>query len=160
MNLRRGRLATALLLGSLMVTAVVGPAAATTVGTTEGCTPGYWKQSQHFDSWQEYSPTTLVSSVFTATAGTSFGNETLLQALQGSGGSGITGKRTILLRAAVAALLNSAYDPLYYPWQRDGSSYRPPLLSSVNTAFNGTEAQMTSLASWLDRDNNLGCPLS
>ena len=32
--------------------------------STEGCTPGYWKQPQHFDSWVTYSPSTLFSSVF------------------------------------------------------------------------------------------------
>src|SRR5215210_35264 len=30
----------------------------------EGCTPGYWKQPQHFDSWVVYSPNQLFSSVF------------------------------------------------------------------------------------------------
>ena len=30
----------------------------------EGCTPGYWKQPQHFDSWVNYSPNMLYSDVF------------------------------------------------------------------------------------------------
>lgn len=146
-----------LLIGALLL--VAAPVGATTVGTTEGCTPGYWKN--HTDSWQEYSPSTLVKSVYTAAASTSFGDWTLLQALNGGGGPGIAGGQQILLRAATSALLNAAYDPLFFPWQRDGSAFRPPLLATVNTALSSNDRDaMITLAAWLDADNNLGCPLN
>ena len=163
---RRSKVGALLLLGSLVgaMLATALPAAAVTVGTTEGCTPGYWKQSQHFDSWQEYSPNQTISSAFPGLSPTllsRYGSTTLLQALNFQGGTGVAGAERILLRAAVAALLNAAYDPLAYPWQRNGSQYRPPLVSTVVNALNsGDRTRMLNLAAQLDRDNNLGCPLS
>lgn len=137
--------------------ALTGAASATTVGTTQGCTPGYWKN--HTDSWQEYVPTQTVSSVYSGAA--PYAGETLLVALNGGGGPGVNGAKTILLRAAVAALLNSAYDPLLYPWQRSGSQFRPALIATVDAALaSGNRATMLALATWLDTDNNLGCPLN
>ena len=64
-----------------------------------GCTPGYWKQSQHFDSWPApYTPNTLFSSVFE----NAFPGMTLLQvASQGGGGLNALGRHT------VAALLSA-----------------------------------------------------
>lgn len=68
--------------------------------TGEGCTPGYWKQSQHFDSWPApYTPGTLFGTVFDD----AFPGMTLLQvASQGGGGLNALGRHT------VAALLNAA----------------------------------------------------
>lgn len=67
---------------------------------TQGCTPGYWKQRQHFDSWTSpYTPNTLFDDVFDD----AFPGKTLLQVLgQGGGGLKALGRHT------VAALLNSA----------------------------------------------------
>jgi hypothetical protein len=66
----------------------------------EGCTPGYWKQRQHFGSWTApYAPSTQFSDVFE----NAFPGKTLLQVLQqGGGGLKALGRHT------VAALLNSA----------------------------------------------------
>ncbi|HUS70129.1 MAG TPA: hypothetical protein VM075_05040, partial [Anaerolineae bacterium] len=82
-------------------------------GGGEGCTPGYWKQSQHFDSWVKppyYPDGTNVSyfdDVFDRGP-----HVTLLKAL-GTGGGG----EKALGRHAVAALLNavanSGVDYLY-----------------------------------------------
>lgn len=77
----------------------------------EYCSPGYWKQSQHFDSWVTYAPNQLFSSIFEPVTilGSTKGkpmpiaNPTLLQVLQGKGG-GVTS----LARAAVGALLNAS----------------------------------------------------
>ena len=79
----------------------------------EYCSPGYWKQEQHFDSWVGYTPNQLFSSVFTApglsilwsTKGKPMplANPTLLQALEANGG-GVNA----LVRVAVDALLNAA----------------------------------------------------
>ena len=75
----------------------------------EGCTPGYWKQDQHFDSWNApYDP----ADDFDATFGVDFFTPdiSLLDALNLTGGNG--GLKQ-LARAAVAALLNAAEG--FYP---------------------------------------------
>jgi hypothetical protein len=149
------------------------PAAnATIAGDTEGCTPGYWKQSQHFHSWDnaEAKPTDLFSAKFNMTSSgtpTVLKGKSMVQALQGGGGSGLDGARVILARAAAAAWLNSAYDDvnghLKFPWRRYGTGFdgEPPLVSTVKTALQGSDRNaMTTLAAQLDADNNLGCPLS
>ncbi len=151
------------LLAVLLVCAagtLVSPAQADKVGN-EGCTPGYWKT--HTDNWEEARPGQLVSKKYSAAAATSLSTTTLLEALQGGGGPGVEGAERILSRAAVAAYLNAAHDDLGYPWRRnrDGLGGRPPLVDTVNAAFaSGDRATMLDLATRLDRDNNLGCPLN
>lgn len=66
---------------------------------TQGCTPGYWKQDQHFDSWVGYSP----SGSFQTAFGGLGPNITLLAAMQTKGGG-----EGALLRHAAAALLNAS----------------------------------------------------
>jgi hypothetical protein len=124
----------------------------TTVTTTpegEGCTPGFWKQDQHFDSWPVPTTTTLAGAGFTNTgwpAGT-----TLLQALSFQGGPTVQDAKNILLRAAAAAYLNSlAVD---YPLTD------AEVVSMVNAALaSGDRATILALAAVLDANNNLGCP--
>jgi len=66
----------------------------------QGCSPGYWKQSQHFDSYPSPTlPTTTFQSVFGINA---FPGQTLLQVLS-TGGGGLTA----FGRHAVAAYLNA-----------------------------------------------------
>ena len=72
----------------------------------EGCTPGYWKQPHHYDSWTGYTPTQLFSSVFA----NAFPDMTLAQVV-GQGGGGIKA----LGRHTVAALLNAASPGVEYP---------------------------------------------
>ena len=142
------------------------PAGAVTVGQ-EGCTPGYWKN--HTEDWLEsatrtIAPTTLVTSIYAgASTRPNLAGVTLLQALQGGGGSGVNGAAVILARAATAAYLNAAHDGVGYPWRRNaaGVDGRPALVPTVNAAFrSGDRATMLALAARLDADNNLGCPLS
>ena len=75
-------------------------------GGGEGCTPGYWKQDQHFDSWPApYTPSTQFSAVFE----NAFPGMTLLQVLNlGGGGLEALGRHT------VAALLNAQSDAVDY----------------------------------------------
>lgn len=145
------------------------PAQATTSGTTEGCTPGYWKVPQHFDSWQDASPGDAFVDVFGGMTPVGYitSELTMLQALQGGGGPGLDGAREILARAAAAAWLNAAYDDadghLKFPWRRTavGEGGRPPLEPTVAAALQSTSRSgMLALASQLDVDNNLGCPLN
>lgn len=148
---------------SAMAVALVGtisPANATGTGN-QGCTPGYWKN--HTDAWQEAAPTDLMSSIYQKSAGTSVGDVTLVDALGLPGGAGVEGAERILARASVAAYLNAAHDGVGYPWRRGavGLAGRPPLRRTVNQAYaSGDRDVMLDLASRLDADNNLGCPLS
>src|SRR5205085_2323394 len=116
-----------------------------------------------FASWVGYAPTTLVRTVFDVSAFLVGGqldlngdgqDDTLLDALNYQGGSGTTGAAQILLRAAVAALLNAANPHVAYP--RTGAA----IIADVNAALaSGSRSTMLTLAAALDRDNNLGCPL-
>jgi hypothetical protein len=125
-------------------------------GESEGCTPGYWKN--HTESWAGtgYSPNQTTGSVFSgASAFPSLASKTLLQSLQGGGGSGTTGAAKILLRAAVAAVLNAAHSGVNYP------RTEAQIITAVNAALTSNNRDtMLSLASALDDDNNLGCPLN
>lgn len=123
---------------------------------TQGCTPGYWKQSFHFASWVGFTPTQTVDSVFTGVM-PALSGETLLAALQGGGGSGLLGAEKILLRAAVAALLNASSGTVAYPFTQ------ADIISAVNTALaTGDRDSILTLATTLDNANNGtgGCPLS
>jgi hypothetical protein len=140
-------------------TFAAAPASATNIGY-EGCTPGYWKN--HTDNWEEVGPSALLSSLY-AQARANVAGKTLEEALAGGGGPGANGAAVILARAATAAWLNAAHEGLGYPWRRasGGLDGRPPLVSTVNAAFDsGSRSTMLSLATQLDADNNLGCPLS
>jgi hypothetical protein len=125
-------------------------------GGGQGCTPGYWKN--HPDSWPPtgYSPSQTVKSVFAQAASyPSLGNATLLNALSFDGGSTLEGAAANLLRAAVAALLDASHPGVDYP--RTPAS----VISDVNAALaSNNRDTMLSLASQLDADNNLGCPLN
>jgi hypothetical protein len=118
----------------------------------EGCTPGFWKQEQHFDEWVGYSPTDLVSSVFTVPAPcSSLGTKTLLEALN-FGGKGQCGAQQTLLRAAVSALLNST--SVNYPLSTQ------EVIDQVNAALaSGDRKTILALAKQLDTYNNLGAPI-
>ncbi|HEX9945038.1 MAG TPA: DUF3344 domain-containing protein [Thermoanaerobaculia bacterium] len=122
----------------------------------QGCTPGYWKN--HTSSWAGtgFSPGQTTGSVFSgASAFPSLASQTLLQSLQGGGGSGTLGAARILLRAAVAALLNAAHPGVDYP------RTTAEIIADVNAALaSNNRATMLALATELDNDNNLGCPLS
>lgn len=87
----------------------------------EGCTPGYWKQEQHFDSWRGYSPSDLFDLVFGVDSGTGM---TLLEALSAKNKDVGSGPEAALMRHAVAALLNAANGDVNYggneSWVKEG----------------------------------------
>lgn len=121
----------------------------------EGCTPGYWKN--HTRSWPVgLSPSQTTGSVFSgASAFPSLASQSLLQSLQGGGGSGTLGAAKILLRAAVAALLNASHANVDYPRRTSD------IVADVNAALSSNNRNtMLELAGQLDGDNNLGCPLN
>jgi hypothetical protein len=146
---------------------IAAPAQATTVGNTQGCTPGFWKNHTNWASYDiGYSTSTTVASMlggytFKGTL-TSLQSTTMLQALQGGGGSGTIGAAKILLRAGTAAYLNADVE-IEYPYRRDSVGYGglPSLKSLITSALDsGDRDTMIALAAQLDAANNLGCPLS
>jgi hypothetical protein len=117
----------------------------------EGCTPGFWKN--HTSAWDVYSPSQTVGSVFSG-ASASLADDTLLQALSYQGGTGLLGAERILLRAAVAALLNSTDNVVdYYLFTSEVRNRVSAALTSDN------RSRMLTLAGNLDNWNNAGCPL-
>jgi hypothetical protein len=110
----------------------------------EGCTPGYWKQAQHFDSWVKYSPTDDYETVFGVDA--SF-TKTLLGALeQGGGGEKALG------RHAVAALLNATSPDVAYPITE------AQVIAIVKSAYETGKFELAKRG--LEKLNQLGCPLN
>ena len=121
----------------------------------EGCTPGYWKQAQHFDSWTTYTSGQSLESVFDVPDSFGLDNTSLVDALSFTGGSGTLGAARILLRAAVASLLNSTSAGVSFP------QTTADIIADVNTALaSGDRGTMLTLAGELDADNNLGCTLN
>lgn len=119
----------------------------------EGCTPGYWRQPQHFDSWTNHLPGDSFDSVFDPDGvalerpetGTT-ASLTLLQAVRLRGG-GVNA----LIRHTVAALLNA---------ESAGVSYDltpGDVLAKYTAAIGGdVEGQHTEFATF----NEQGCPLN
>ena len=112
-------------------------------GGGEGCTPGYWKQSQHFGSWTApYTPNTQFSAVFE----NAFPGMTLLQVLgQGGGGLKALGRHT------VAALLNGASADV------DADMTAQEVINAFNAVFPG--GNYSGLQGTLAGFNEQGCPL-
>lgn len=121
----------------------------------EGCSHGFWKN--HTASWPAtgYSTSQRLDSVFVQIHHfPALASTTLLQALSFGGGSDLQGAAEDLLKQAVAALLNAAHPNVDFP--------RAPstVVADVNNALaSGSRSAMLDLASGLDADNNLGCPL-
>ncbi len=154
-------------LGTILAVAAVAvtlvgfgaPAQASNIGN-EGCTPGYWKN--HTDNWEEAQPTDLLATKYSAVLMSSVAGVSMLEALGLRGGPGVSGAERILARAATAAYLNAAHEGVGYPWRRNrpGLDGRPALVPTVNAAYDSDDrATMLDLATRLDNDNNLGCPL-
>ncbi len=106
----------------------------------EGCTPGYWKQEQHFDSYPApYTPNTLFSSVFGVGPSIPLKDAA---ALEGGG-------ENALVRHATAALLNAASG--FYPFTVT------EVIQAVQAAYASNDFETAK--DIFDDANNLGCPL-
>lgn len=109
----------------------------------EGCTPGYWKQEHHFDSWPgAYTQNTLINTALSTTIFPA--TMTLLQALEANGG-GINA----LARHAAAALLNAASTGVDYPMS----------VAQVQTTVDGP-GSIEARKNIFEGNNELGCPLN
>lgn len=130
------------------------PTATPTPGK-EGCTPGFWKQEQHLGAWVGFSPSQTLESVFDVPDAFGLDSSTLLEALSFQGGSTTTDAARILLRAAVASLLNASSPDV------DASLSASDVISLVNAALASNDrTTILNLAARLDALNNQGCPLS
>lgn len=113
----------------------------------QGCTPGYWRQDQHFDSWVPtgYAPSDDFNTVFGVTA--TFNPHTLLDAVWLGGGG-----EHALARHAVAALLDASHPDINY-------YYTPAeVIAGVQAAY--ASGDFEPFKNLLDFANNAGCPLN
>ncbi len=114
-------------------------------GGGEGCTPGYWKQPRHFDSWMSYTPGTMFSDVFED----AFPGMTLLDVLkQGGGGLKALG------RHIVAALLNADCTGVSY----DRSETQ--VINMFNSVYPGSKGDYNGVKNILESLNEQGCFLN
>jgi hypothetical protein len=146
------------LVSATVVTAA--PASAWFYPDPAGCTPGYWKQEQHFGNWQApYDP----SDQFSAHFENAFPGLTLLDVLnQGGGGLQALGRHTVagLLNAAV---FNGPADPGNHVFAITswGETDTTPaeMITFFNNAYPGTVRQYNRLKDHLENANETGCPL-
>ena len=116
---------------------------------SEGCTPGYWKQEQHFDSWSGYSPNQLFSSVFE----NAFPGKTLLDVLSQPASTGGQNALNNLGRHTVAALLNTSSGGVDYAYTNPQT-----VIDLFNGVFPGGDYE--GLKNIFAAFNNRDCPLN
>ncbi|MEX2275214.1 MAG: hypothetical protein WEA10_06600 [Actinomycetota bacterium] len=139
--------------------AVLAPSAGAVNIGEEGCTPGYWKT--HTSNWEEYTTGSKLGNQnwdIPASIG-SFNDKTFLQALKGTGGTGLNGAATILFRAVVASYLNAAHEGVGFPYRRFQDPGNLQEWIRTTLATENRDAYL-ELAATLDAANNLGCPLN
>jgi uncharacterized repeat protein (TIGR01451 family) len=135
-------------------------ASATITSTWYGRSPGFWKN--HPEAWLSgYTPSMNIQSIFTIpSALLTSGNldldkngvkDTLMAGLAYKGGTTLAGGAQILLRAAVAALLNEACYGTGYP----GESSVSALIARVNSVLaSQSRSNYLALAAEYDKWNN------
>src|SRR4051794_6867847 len=113
------------LTGSTTAVTTGGTPADTQYSGFHGCTPGYWKQTQHFFAWGSIPQNTSFYAVFTVPANSGLpANLTLLDAL-GLNGGGVNA----LARHAAAAYLNSQRPGMNFPYTTS------QVITMVNAAY-------------------------
>ena len=110
-----------------------------------GCTPGYWRQTQHYDSWVSFSPTDDFEFVFGVDA--SFNSHTLGYAVW-LGGAG----EFALARHAVAALLNASNPDVSYAYSVG------QVIAMVQSAYATGSFEATK--NLFEAQNETFCPLN
>jgi hypothetical protein len=131
--------------------AIQSTASVTVTGCTrdgfEGCTPGYWKQKHHFDSWSGYTPAQTYNNVFGVNLFSA--STTLLQALS-TGGGGVNR----FGRHSTAALLSAASGIDY------GMSAAQVIAAVQAAVASGNLNNINALADEFERRNERQCPLN
>lgn len=116
-----------------------------------GCTPGYWKQPQHFFAWGNVPQTQSFNNTFGVTSAKSgFSNSfSLLDALN-DGGGGIDA----LARQGTAAYLNSLRTGMNFPYTTQ------QVITMVQSAINsGNATTIENTKNLLEAANSLEGPL-
>ncbi|NJN55193.1 MAG: hypothetical protein HC804_10795 [Anaerolineae bacterium] len=113
-------------------------------GGGQGCTPGYWKQPHHFDSWVNYSPTDNYEAVFGVDA--SFNKDLVGALAQGGGGEKALG------RHAVAALLNANTSGVSFLYTQ------ADVIAMVQGAY--ATGDFEGVKNLFATQNEMGCPLN
>jgi len=108
-----------------------------------GCTPGYWKQAQHFGNWDGYSTDDFVDVIFGCGP-----HITLLEALQAGGGG-----EDALTRHAVASLLNAAERPCF-----DGGP-EGAVIAAYCAAYGSSTCAVEHQKNLFETDNEQDCDL-
>jgi hypothetical protein len=116
-------------------------------GGGQGCTPGFWKQSQHFDSWVGFAPTDSFEAVFGRDAYS--GSPTLLEALS-TGGGGLNA----LGRHATAALLNASSGGVSFAFTT------ADVIAMYQAAFDAGGDAVEDTKNIFAAENEMGCPLN
>ena len=130
-------------LSIIVLTLVFTLAVATPVlAWNKGCTPGFWKN--HPEAWVGYSPDDLIGDVFTS-APAPYDSLTLMEGLSLQGGPDLNGGIEILLRAAIAGLLNRDFPATNF-------------INKVNAKIDtGDRDTIVAFAAKLDAQNNGDC---
>jgi uncharacterized repeat protein (TIGR01451 family) len=126
-----------------------------------GRTPGFWKNQPEAWAGLGYTTGQTIRSVFTVPTellksglldiSAPAGEDTLIQGLGYRGGTTLSGSFQILMRAAIAALLNEAYYGIYYP----GATSTAALITEVNSVLaTKSRTNYLALAALLDNWNN------
>lgn len=112
----------------------------------QGCTPGYWRQPHHYDSWEGYGPEDPFSSVFAD----AFPGQTLGEVVMARGG-GVNA----LGRHSVAALLNASSSGVDYDYTA------AQVISAFNSAYASDDRRVIEdQKNEFDFLNNQGCTLN
>lgn len=112
-------------------------------GGGDGCTPGYWRQPHHFDSWDGYAPSDSFDDVF----GVDSSFDTLLDGVWARGG-----QENALARHAVAALLNASNPDVSYEYSTGD------VISAVQDAY--ASGRYRTAKNMFEEQNEAGCPLN
>jgi hypothetical protein len=120
----------------------------------QGCTPGYWRQDHHFDSWVGYLPSDSFDHAFGVTSTIDppgrapvLVNPTLLDAVWIGGGG-----ENAMARHAVAALLNASSPDVHYPMSVG------EVVAAVQAAYGS--GNFAAAQSMFEGFNEIGCPLN
>jgi hypothetical protein len=117
----------------------------------QGCSHGFWKnRGVRIGAWGAAGFTTGTSLADAGFGPSDYGSTSMLDALKFDGGSGVLGAQRILLRNAVAALLNASSPDVDYPLTA------AQVVAQVNAALaTGDRDAMLALEGTLDDYNNL-----
>lgn len=140
-------------------------------GGDEGCTPGFWKQDQHFDSWPtdtDYIPggvhpdtplEALLGQGGNVLEGTPWDDITMLEALKLQGGGG-----NALIRQGAAGILNALSTEVDYNMSLETAIRNildglDPLYIQIDGPFYGDDNDLETRKNFLEAANEIGCPL-